>query len=100
MGARVRMGARVGSPSESESSRVSFESRKGTCAARCGPASAAMQLPSAATERLIVLASSSLRPSDPDLLTCRGSTALRSGASHTEGCTGGVARGPKGLRGR
>ena len=42
---------------------------EGTCAARRGPASAAMQLPSAAMERLIVLASSSLRPSDPDLLT-------------------------------
>lgn len=48
---------------------MSFESRNGTCVLRAGPASAAMQLPSAAIDLLIRRASSSRVPSEPDLET-------------------------------
>ena len=47
-------------PRESESRRVSLESRKGTCWLDLCSVSAWMQLPNAANEKLIFLASSSL----------------------------------------
>lgn len=55
-------------PNESFIIRVSLESRYGMCVFCAVSESALMHLPSAVSDRLMNLASSSVCPSDPDLL--------------------------------